>query len=348
MTVEEKRSYAGLDCLKCICAFLIVCIHAQFPGAFGKYFVALSRSAVPVFFMITGFFYSQTVQKNRTGQQIKKILGLVLGANLFYLLWNTAVNLPNLSAVKVYPADCFSLKSAIEFFVFDESPFAEHLWYLSAVLYVLLIIKFADKFFGRKKLYPLVPVLLFAGLCFGKYSGLLFGREFSVVYSRNFLFVGLPCFLLGDMFRKYHGKISGFCGAHRAVHWLLIAAFSVTTVLERFMIVSSGKYTAGDYYISTTLLACALFAAALQLNSESSAPNAMASIGRRHSGMIYIIHPAFVKLFYLVLFSGVLPGRLVQCFNLTAPFIVFACALAFSVVYNKLGKRIKTRKEEIA
>ena len=46
----------NIDILKAICAFLIVCIHVPFPGRVGAYFTALTRIAVPVFFMITGYF----------------------------------------------------------------------------------------------------------------------------------------------------------------------------------------------------------------------------------------------------------------------------------------------------
>ncbi|UEA30492.1 hypothetical protein LK422_03580 [Blautia massiliensis (ex Durand et al. 2017)] len=45
--------------MKAICAFLIVCIHAPFPGKFGAYFTTLTRVAVPIFFMITGYFYGK-------------------------------------------------------------------------------------------------------------------------------------------------------------------------------------------------------------------------------------------------------------------------------------------------
>lgn len=36
----------NIDILKAICAFLIVCIHAPFPGVIGEYFTALTRIAV--------------------------------------------------------------------------------------------------------------------------------------------------------------------------------------------------------------------------------------------------------------------------------------------------------------
>ena len=54
--MEEKRNNS-IDNLKAICTFLIVCIHVPFPGEIGAYFITLTRIAVPIFFMITGFFY---------------------------------------------------------------------------------------------------------------------------------------------------------------------------------------------------------------------------------------------------------------------------------------------------
>lgn len=53
--MEEKRNNS-IDNLKAICTFLIICIHVPFPGEIGAYFITLTRIAVPIFFMITGFF----------------------------------------------------------------------------------------------------------------------------------------------------------------------------------------------------------------------------------------------------------------------------------------------------
>lgn len=72
------KRYDGLDILKAICSFLVVCIHAPFGGIFGEYVIAVSRIAVPIFFMITGYFYNNTVIKNNQSNQIKRILILVI------------------------------------------------------------------------------------------------------------------------------------------------------------------------------------------------------------------------------------------------------------------------------
>lgn len=55
--VEKKCRNVGLDILKVIAAFFVVCIHAPFENEFGKDLKAISRCAVPIFFMITGFFF---------------------------------------------------------------------------------------------------------------------------------------------------------------------------------------------------------------------------------------------------------------------------------------------------
>lgn len=53
----------GIDILKCLCAFLVVCIHAPFPGIIGEYFIALARIAVPTFFMISGYFFEDQMKR---------------------------------------------------------------------------------------------------------------------------------------------------------------------------------------------------------------------------------------------------------------------------------------------
>lgn len=85
--MEEKRNNS-IDNLKAICTFLIVCIHVPFPGEIGAYFITLTRIAVPIFFMITGFFYLDIIFYHKEVKQIKKILKLLIEANVFFLIWN--------------------------------------------------------------------------------------------------------------------------------------------------------------------------------------------------------------------------------------------------------------------
>lgn len=62
----------GLDILRGIAAFLVVCIHFPLEVRGGNYLDGLARVAVPLFFVFSGYFYQNTVKRNREAAQIKK------------------------------------------------------------------------------------------------------------------------------------------------------------------------------------------------------------------------------------------------------------------------------------
>ena len=60
MNKIDKNRNLGVDILKFLCAFLVVMIHAPIQGV-SQYTTPIARIAVPIFFMITGYYYSITV-----------------------------------------------------------------------------------------------------------------------------------------------------------------------------------------------------------------------------------------------------------------------------------------------
>lgn len=114
--MNEKRSdnlerrADNIDILKAILAFLIVCIHVPFPGEVGSYFTTLTRVAVPTFFMITGYFYSNTVTQHNEKQHIKKIFFLVVKANILFFIWNIALDILKGDSVMFYIQSIFLKK----------------------------------------------------------------------------------------------------------------------------------------------------------------------------------------------------------------------------------------------
>ena len=111
-----------------------------FPGKIGAYFTALTRVAVSIFFMITGYFYSDMVARHKEKQQIKKILYLVVEANLLFFIWNIVLDVLRRNSIVTYVRSIFTGKNLLEFLTLNESPVAGHLWYLGAILYVLVIV----------------------------------------------------------------------------------------------------------------------------------------------------------------------------------------------------------------
>lgn len=259
---NEKRVLI-FDILKSICAFLIVCIHVPFPGEVGSYITALSRIAVPIFFMITGYFYSEVTRKRKITRQIMKIFILMIEANLLYLVWKWFCTV--VSSDVNFLSNTFNVKNLLRFIFFNDSSLSGHLWYLGAILYVLIITAIADKLKLSKALYWLTPLLLVMDLILGKYSLILLKREFPYILVRNFLFVGVPYFCIGRMIREGLGqKIKKNTAA------FLIVLFSLTTCVERFILVSIDMNPTRDHYLSSTLLAVAVFLFMLKLRGDQT------------------------------------------------------------------------------
>lgn len=333
---KKSSRFIGFEILKFICAFFIVCIHTPYPDAVGEYFTALIRIAVPIFFMITGFYYNDIIRRGRTKDQIKKILALVVQANFLYLLWKCLYAVFSGNGLIQYLVEIFTVKNAVKFVVLNDSPLNGHLWYLGAIFYVLLIVEALRKFGGegdwKQVLYLSTPLLLIGDLLLGKYSILIWGREFSYIFVRNWLFVGLPYFSVGMMLREKRSTVEGIPA------WLLATLtvlFSLTTLCERFFLVSMDANTTRDHYISTTFLAIAvflLFKTFYQGRTPGRIETWMADIGKKHSAWVYIVHPIFITGIAVVMRRIGLVG----VYRYVAPFVVYGVSIVFVAVMNKL------------
>ena len=62
-----------LDMVKAICAYAVVLLHVHFPGNAGIIANVLARFAVPVFFMVSGYFCfrGDDTEFIRTGKKIR-------------------------------------------------------------------------------------------------------------------------------------------------------------------------------------------------------------------------------------------------------------------------------------
>lgn len=92
-----------------------------FPRKYRGLFSALTRVAVPIFFIITGYFYSDTIARHEEAHQIKKIILLVIEASnrgkhpILYLEHHAQYFQGRQHSI-VYPVD-FYWKEYIEVFI---------------------------------------------------------------------------------------------------------------------------------------------------------------------------------------------------------------------------------------
>lgn len=324
----------NIDILKSVCAFLVVCIHVPFPGATGSVITALARIAVPIFFMISGYYYADIVKKGTQYNQIKKIAILTINANLIFLIWTYISAVFKNESLHSLTTSLFTTKNLLKFLFLNDSPFAEHLWYLSAFLCVLLIVLIADKAKCRKVLYCLIPFLLIGDLLLGNYSLVIFKFQLPLTIVRNFCFVGIPYFCLGCLLRKHHTRLKNIS------NYVLISAivfFSATTIFEKGVLNSMHIISPREHYLSTTFLAIALFIYAIKVPFKGSfVTNIAALIGKKYSTWLYIIHPIIIACL----------AKIVQCeeiYSWVAPIIVYILTVAFLHIIE-LVKRFFIKK----
>lgn len=270
------------------------------------------------------------VKKGREYSQIKKILKLIIEANLIYLLWDCFYAV--LSEKSIFFESVFSVKNLLKFLLLNESPFSGHLWYLGAILYVLIIVLIVDKLKCMKILYYLTPMLLFGDLEFGKYSMVIWGKEFPYILVRNFFFVGIPYFCISQLIRNGMGR-----RIEKKALGCLIVAFSVTLILERALLVDIGMNATRDHYISTTFLAVTVFLFVLKCDGHKGV---LAAVGRKHSTWLYILHPVFITCLGAVANKTGIYG----VYKYFAPIIVYLATLMFLVIIDKFKYRMLQRR----
>ena len=296
----KKQRWTCIDILKCLAALAVVEIHKPLKVQSGAELLILCRFAVPVFFMITGFFYSETVAHRRELKQIGKILTITIGANLFYLIWKVLLALENGNNIKDALLARFEERMPEDFILWNFSPLSPHLWYLQALVYVLVIAFIVEHLGLRKLAYLAVPVLLAGNLIKGNYSLLLLGKDYChVYYARNFLYCGLPFFWLGCLFGERKEALEG-CLDKKKMTLLLggILVFWNMALMEQRWLTKMNALGTEEEYGGTIFLAVCIFLLFVgwqNFYKENVVTRIMAKIGKDYSMLIYVLHYAVLQ-----------------------------------------------------
>lgn len=302
----------SLDTLKFICAVLVVMLHVKTPWQ--HYYLPVTRCAVPVFFIISGYFLMGEGMISRMWKGSRRILVILVYSSILFAFVSYARHGFNFGSI--IP----SVSKIVKFLLLNDNPWAFHLWYLSAYLYVLLLCIVIDKYKLWTIAFSAVPFLLVTDLVFGKYSLLILNREYPYVLVRNFLFVGLPYFLIGAYIKKL-GKQT--C---KKVEMLLggVFLFSFTSIVENRLLIVIGLNPERDHYLSTTFLAVSLFL--LFLNRMQEKPTTISIMGARDSLYIYIFHPIWIYFFYMVV-GMMAESKIADFLSIVSPVIILGCTI---------------------
>lgn len=326
----QSTRQESFDTLKFFLAFFVVVIHTGFTGYMDLWVRAIARIAVPLFFMITGY-YLPVMTGGKFKKHFNKILYLTVITTLFYILFSYVDSIVCGNSFEWF-FRTFNIKTICYWVLFNSTPpVAGHLWYFYALLYVLVIIYVTRRLKRMDLLYKILP-LLFLGSYILSY--------FSVLAYRNFLFTGLPYVLLGSLFRSREKQLVNMFRTSRPLIVGLIALY-IGIGIEMFVYKSIGAMVVRDHYLLTLPMVACIFILALR-HPHWGADSFFSKIGKKYSAYIYIMHPFIITLLSYG-FSFILGDEMYQSmmrcdlFKNSYPFLVFAITLLAVFAGNKLS-----------
>ncbi|GKU78300.1 acyltransferase [Paenibacillus sp. L3-i20] len=201
----SKSNYSGLDWLKFVAALFVVANHTGPLLIFNDYsnFLIsglLSRLAVPIFFMTSGFFFFRKL----TGERVEDNKRLLVYLRKIGLLYAIAILL--YIPLNVYKGDFsegLTVYVLIKAILFDGTFY--HLWYLPALMIGLIIVYYLHKKLSMKTLLVAGTLIYVVGLLGDSYYGIT--KEIGLLhfiyesmfylfdYTRNGLFYA-PIYLI--------------------------------------------------------------------------------------------------------------------------------------------------------
>lgn len=334
MTGAVRGRNVFLDLFKFLLCYFVIAIHLA--GQTFEHF-PLYRLAVPMFFIISGYFnysaYKESLNKKTVGF-IKRTAQYMLIGFLIYIIFDFVMCYVNGNGVGYYFTTLFYEDFLLEF-LFLNRPITytgAQLWFLIA-LFVVSLIHYALVRFNLTKYYKIIiPVCYAIYFFFAGYMYLLQDTDMPIRYTRNALFFGLPNFALGYTLAKYNFHKRSW---YKYIYLILGVACFFLQVKE-YELVKSENISL-EMYISGVLSAVFLLLFFLGIK-HANCPFYYKWIGKNASFYIYILHMAVaVALDKLFHFSSLI---------VKIPTVLAVSFIIYEVAYliSKLIKKIRHMK----
>ncbi|MBD1382321.1 acyltransferase [Metabacillus arenae] len=297
-----ERNYA-IDFIKFFAIFAVVVIHT-FPldSVMGFYMIdALSRFAVPFFFVASGYLFGLKMMNTREHfnyfrKYIIKIFKIYVCWLIFYAAYDVILILFKYKGfeIKKELINYFDEFSLFNLLYYGKGTSGYHLWFLTALIWSVLTVFI---FFRCKKinmLFILSFVLNILGLLGQSYTMFF---EFPVS-TRDALFLGLFYTALGFFFAD-QVKCRKLKKLNVKTYSVLLFLLALLQVMEAFVLDKLLPGSHGEYFLSTIFLTAFLFYFVLT-NNQSGKGLFVTKIGRNSLG-IYVIHAFIINVFNMVL-----------------------------------------------
>lgn len=282
-----------LDLFKIFLSFLVICIHLS-----GKDYVIypLYRLAVPMFFMISGYFlYSNDYEKenkNAVSFIVRSTKYMLIGI-LFYTIYELIFCIVDGTSIGWFLSTLFYEGEDIflQFFIFNAPiPYytvGAQIWFLIA-LFVCSLIHFLLVHFKKTNYYKIIiPITLFVYFFFSGFMYLIQpDTGLFVRYMRNAWFFGLPNLGIGYFLGKWQRCDSSPKKLNKYVYLILGIIFFFLQILEAKIYPDNSKM---EMYLTGIISAICLINFFMSIN-KAQVQWYYNWIGKSASFYIYILH----------------------------------------------------------
>ena len=245
-TATTPTRNASLDALRVLSLLGIVSLHVAGGGFAGMKpigFVVdeLSRFAVPVFFILSAYFW----KAEELASPLRLTRRLAWRVLVPFVLWVAITMLWRMVTQPGYQPDLSP--ASLVFIAWTGEP-AFHLWFLPALVVGAALVAISGKYFGWVFTLGLALFLFVLGTTLGSYARLLSGESFPFWLDRNGLLFAPIFLVVGVLLRRYRDRVAAL-----SIPAVLAAAalFAALQVVEGYFVV--GRYPMGHDYSLATL-----------------------------------------------------------------------------------------------
>lgn len=284
-----KNRNLALDAAKFWACIAVVLIHVKFPNSIGAVIDELTEFAVPLFFMVSGYYLYDCENEaffKKAKRAITKLCVLFAFSATGYMVLN--VLLCGLSGeLKEYLTEFISPTTYLKFFFLNDTDvFSVQLWFIPASIYAYLFwFKVRQKNWD-KILFSLIPVLLLLGTVFQwALQGTRIGTWHIV---GNWLFRGIPYVGTGLLFASHMHLLEKISRKKLIFFTIVMACIQYlpsqdTWIINPLILVNYG-YAVGIFLI-----------AVLSNSKRDRVTRNFAMLGRNCATTVYVIHMGVYK-----------------------------------------------------
>ncbi len=283
----EKKVNRCMYSLKGIACIGVVIMHCGFPTTIGDLIRYAFKFAVPVFFMISGYFTYSTdkhIVEKKILKHIKHCIWLLIWSEVFYGCVSLIFNFMEgeMTIISWIQSIGITDLKKILGILWHGSFFNGTFWFLYAIIWGYVFLYFINKYKIYGPAYVYAVVMLMLHVIIRTLWRICQWPGYDAGIFRNAFVYGLPFMLLGCGIRQMEnsGKLSV---KSTALFWIFIAG-NLLTVIEYLL-----TRQALDIFLGTVVSSCAMFVFAV-LNPQFYGIAIIEWIGKRLSMIIYVIH----------------------------------------------------------